>query len=93
MADSTTTSLKLQADIKRVQKLATARRRSAHWLIREAIAEYVERKEQREAAWQSAHAAWEAYVRSGLHVTAEEADAWLARLEAGETVSELNCHG
>ena len=28
---------------------------------------------------------WAAYEESGLHVTAAEADAWLARLEAGET--------
>lgn len=33
---------------------------------------------------QEALAVWEAYQATGLHVTAEEADAWLAKLEAGE---------
>ncbi len=31
-----------------------------------------------------AMAAWSAYRASGEHITGEEADAWLARLEAGE---------
>jgi len=44
MSISPTTSLKLDAQIKeRVQRLASARRRSPHWLMREAIEEYVER--------------------------------------------------
>jgi hypothetical protein len=30
---------------------------------------------------------------TGLHVTAGEADAWLARLEDGEDVETPECHG
>lgn len=85
MATSSTTSLKLDAKTKaRLQKIAEARRRSAHWLMREAIERYVEQEEQRERLRQDALAAWANYQATGLHVTAEEADAWLARLEAGE---------
>ncbi len=41
-----TTSLKLDGKLKsRLQKLAEARRRSAHWLMRDAIEQYVEREE------------------------------------------------
>ena len=90
----TTTSVKLDSDIKdRVQRLASARQRSAHWLIREAIEQYVEREEQRQQMRQEAVAAWDAYQATGLHVTAEEADTWLARLEAGEDVHPPKCHG
>ena len=32
------------------------------------------------------------YATDGLHLTAEEADAWLARLEAGEDVPPPPCH-
>lgn len=82
---ASTTSLKLDAEIKaRVQRLAEARRRSAHWVMREAIEQYVEREERRERLRQDALAAWAAYQATGEHVTAVEADAWLARLEAGE---------
>jgi predicted transcriptional regulator len=80
-----TTSLKLDAAIKaRLQRLAEARRRSSHWMMREAIEQYVEREEQREQLRRDALAAWAEYQATGRHVTAEEADAWLARLEAGE---------
>jgi predicted transcriptional regulator len=89
-----TTSLKLDDDIKgRVQRLATARRRSAHWLMCEAIQQYVEREEEREEFRRSALAAWAEYQATGLHATAEEADAWLAKLEAGEDAEAPECHG
>lgn len=37
-------------------------------------------------------AAWEEYQRTGLHVTAEEAEHWLAQLEAGENAPPPECH-
>jgi predicted transcriptional regulator len=89
----TTTSLKLDTEIKeRVQRLASARQRSAHWLMREAIEQYVEREEHRQKIREDALAAWADYQATGLHVTAEEADAWLARLEAGEDAEPPVCH-
>jgi predicted transcriptional regulator len=94
MALLTTTSLKLDAETKRrLQRLAETRRRSAHWLMREAIEQYVTREEQREQVRQDALAAWNEYQATGLHVTAEEADAWLARLEAGEDAEPPLPHG
>jgi predicted transcriptional regulator len=93
MATLPTTSLKLDAETKaRLQKLAHARRRSSHWLMREAIEQYVEREERREQFRQDALAAWAEYQATGLHVTAEEAEAWLARLEAGEDAEPPECH-
>ncbi|PRB80860.1 CopG family ribbon-helix-helix protein [Pseudomonas sp. MYb185] len=82
---ATATSIKLDDELKgRVQHLAEARRRTSHWIMREAIAQYVEREEKREALKQDALRAWEDYQRTGLHLTLEEADAWLAKLEDGE---------
>jgi predicted transcriptional regulator len=91
---ASTTSLKLDDEMKgKVQRLAASRRRSAHWIMREAIAQYVEREEKREQFRQSAFAAWNEYQATGLHVTANEADAWLAKLEDGEDVETPECHG
>lgn len=88
-----TTSLKLDAEVhERVQRLAAIRRRSLHGLMREAIAQYVAREERREQFRVDAEAAWAEYEATGLHVTAEEADAWLARLEAGENADPPICH-
>ncbi|HWE84114.1 MAG TPA: ribbon-helix-helix protein, CopG family [Terracidiphilus sp.] len=93
MPTPATTSLKLDVELKeRVQRLAATRRRSAHWILREAVEQYVAREEKRERFRQDALAAWNEYQATGLHVTAEEADAWLARLEAGEDAEAPECH-
>jgi predicted transcriptional regulator len=36
--------------------------------------------------------AWAHYQATGLHLTAKEADAWLAKLEAGEEAECPECH-
>jgi predicted transcriptional regulator len=93
MPHSTTTSLKLDPVTKdRVQRLASARRRTAHWIMREAVEQYVEREEKREQLRQDALAAWNHYQTTGLHLTGAEADAWLAKLEAGKRTAPPKCH-
>lgn len=76
----------------RLRELARVQQRSAHFLMREAIAQYVEREESREALRQDALRAWSAYQETGLHVTGAEAEGWLARLEAGEDVAPPDGH-
>lgn len=86
-------AIKIDEDIKaRIKRLADARQRTSHWLMREAITQYVDREEKREAFRQVTLKAWEAYRTTGLHVTAEEADAWLAKLEQGNDVEPPECH-
>ena len=93
MAKPSTTSLKLDNAMKeRVRRLASARRRSPHWIMCEAVEQYVEREEKREQFRQDALAAWAEYQTTGLHVTAKEADAWLAKLEAGKHAVTPKCH-
>ncbi len=94
MSASHPVAVKLDPDVHaRMRKLAEAQHRPAHYLMREAIAEYVEREEKREAFRQEAMAAWSAYQADGLHVTGDEASDWLARLEAGEDAEPPECHG
>jgi len=93
MQKPSTTSVKLDSNLKaRIQKLASARRRTSHWIMREAVEQYVEREEKREQFRQDALAAWNHYQATGLHVTAEEADAWLEKLENGENPPTPECH-
>lgn len=88
------TSINLDDDLKsRIRHLASLRHRSAHALMREAIEQYVEREERREALRQDAINAWNEYQASGRHVTQEEADAWLSQLAAGEDTKPPECHG
>lgn len=73
------TSIKLDDELKgRVQHLAAARRRTPHWIMREAIAQYVEREEKREALRQDTLKAWEEFQATGRHATAEEVESWLS---------------
>ncbi len=86
-ARTASSSSALDAALKgRLQRLAEARQRTPRGLMREAIAQYVDREEKRDAFHAAGVAAWREVEASGLHVTAEEADAWLAELEAGHDV-------
>ncbi len=72
------TSVKLGVDLKSsIQHLADKRHRSAHWIMREAIRDYVEREEARENFKQEALASWTAYQETGRHLTGQEVRDWL----------------
>ncbi|KVL37170.1 CopG family ribbon-helix-helix protein [Burkholderia sp. MSMB1835] len=87
------TSIKLDPTLQeRVRHLAEQRRRTPHWIMREAIAQYVAREEKRESFKQEAMQAWADYQSTGLHVTHEEMDAYLEKLEAGEAAEPPECH-
>lgn len=87
------TSLKLDDELKgRVQHLAELRRRSSHWIMREAIAQYVEREEKLEALRQETLAAWDEYQASGLHVTGDEVETWLSTWGTDEESPAPECH-
>jgi len=76
-------SPKLDPDIRdRVMELAKAQNRSTDELIREALTQYADREERREALRQDALHAWERYQRTGIHATQREADGRMAELES-----------
>jgi predicted transcriptional regulator len=86
-------AIKMDPDMReRVKRLAVARDRTPHWLMREAISQYVEREEKREAFRQNGIQAWNEYQATGLHLSAAEADAWLAKLEVGQETEPPECH-
>ena len=87
------TTIKLDLATKeRLAHLAVARQRTPHWMILQAVRQYVDREEKREAFRQDGIRAWNDYQATGLHATAAEADAWLAKLEAGQDVEPPECH-
>ena len=86
-------AVKLDEDTRdRLKRLAEARDRSTHWMLREAVAQFVEREEKREDFRQAGLRAWSEYQETGLHITHVEVDAWLAKLEAGEEAEIPECH-
>ena len=88
------TSLKLDDELKgRVQHLAEVRRRSSHWIMREAIEQYVEREEKREALRGETLKACDEFQATGLHVTADEVEKWLSTWGADdEQRAAPGCH-
>lgn len=72
------TSVKLDEELKgKIQRLAEIRRRSPHWIMREAIRDYVEHEEAKENFKQEALAAWKSYQETGRHLTGKEVSRWL----------------
>ncbi|ERS11340.1 CopG family transcriptional regulator [Alcanivorax sp. PN-3] len=87
------TSLKIDDELKsRVQHLANQRRRSAHWLMLEAIQQYVEREEARESFRQEALASWQAYQETGQHLTGQEVRDWLKTWGTDKEQDAPECH-
>ena len=70
----------------RLKRLAGAKRRTTHWMLRQAVSQYLMREEAREAFRAAGLHTGDQYQVTGLHVTHDEADACLARLQAGEQV-------
>ena len=87
------TSLKLDDELKgRAQHLAEIRRRSSHWIMREAIEQYVEREEKRESLRNETLNAWEEFQTTGLHVTAGEVEKWLSTWGTDGESTTPECH-
>lgn len=88
-----TTNLELDAATQaRLRRLAVTRNLPADRLMKQAVDEYLDREEGRARFQQDAFAAWLEFQATNLHVTADEADAWLARLEAGEDAEPPQPH-
>lgn len=87
------TSLKIDDELKgRIRRLAGLRDRSAHWIMREAIKQYVEREEARESFRQEAMASWTAYRETGRHLTGPEVTAWIESWGTPGDAGLPDCH-
>ena len=87
------TSVKLDEELKnRIQQLADIRHRSAHWIMREAIRDYVEREEAKESFKQEALASWTAYQETGRHLTGQEVREWLDTWGSDNEKEVPDCH-
>jgi len=87
------TSVKLDDELRgRVQNLAALRQRSPHWVMREAIKQYVEREEARESFKAEALASWADYRETGQHLTGDEVRAWLDTWGTEAETELPECH-
>jgi predicted transcriptional regulator len=71
-------TVKLEPEIQeRLKRLAAGRKRSPHWIMKEALREYVEREERAEQARRETLERWEQYAITGDTVSNEAIRAWL----------------
>ena len=86
-------SIKIDDELKaRIQSLAELRQRSPHWIMREAIAQYVSREEGRESFTQEALASWTAYRETGGHLSGDQVRAWLKTWGTQAENKPPKCH-
>jgi predicted transcriptional regulator len=87
------TSIKLNDKLKeRIQHLAEIRHRSAHWIMCEAIRDYVEREEAKESFKQEALISWTAYQETGRHLTNTQVRNWLSTWGTDQETENPPCH-
>lgn len=87
------TSIKLDDDLKaRIRHLADIQQRSSHWIMLEALQQYVEREEARESFKQEAIASWKAYQEDGRHLTGAEVRDWLRSWGTDAEKARPDCH-
>ena len=67
----------------RLKSLATAKRRTPHWLMRTALLEYLEREELAEGERAEDQARWDRYVLTGEAVPHDDVKRWLQNLADG----------
>lgn len=86
-------SLKLdQADRDRLKSLADSRHRKPHFLMKEAIRQYLDREEARESLKQEALASWQEYQETGWHLSGEEVMRWLESWGTDQEKAMPDCH-
>ena len=86
-------SIKLDAQLKnRIQHLAQLKHRSAHWIMCEAIRNYIESEEAKENFKQEALASWVSYQETGLHLTGQEVREWLNNWGTNQEKEIPKCH-
>jgi len=75
-----------QQDKDRLQQLGVTKKRSAHWLAKEAITQYLDREEAAEQFKQESVARWEEYCHTGKSVPHDAVMRWL---DSWSTENEL----
>ncbi|MES3025715.1 MAG: CopG family transcriptional regulator [Pseudomonadota bacterium] len=76
----------------RINRLAESRDRTSDSILKEAINQYLEREEKKEAFRQGALGVWSEYKASGLHVTADEAILWIETWGDEAELPAPECH-
>ena len=85
--------VKLTPELKdRLHRISETKQRSTHWIMKEAIQQYVEREESAEQFKRETLEAWEEYQRDGQHITHNEMIGWLSTWGTPDEMECPPCH-
>lgn len=88
-----TVSLKLdRIERDRIAVLASIKKRTPHYLMKEAILDYVRREEARQNFIAAATASFEHYKETGLHVSLDEFSIWVDAVQTNPDAPVPPCH-
>jgi|APFre7841882793_1041355.scaffolds.fasta_scaffold78402_2 predicted transcriptional regulator len=89
---TTPMAVKLEPEMKeRLMRLAAIKKRSPHWLMREALREYTEKEELVEKLRQETLERWEAYKVGAEGFDNESIMAWLDSWGTGNETEQPTC--
>jgi predicted transcriptional regulator len=87
------TSVKINDELKqRIDSLAKSKKRTAHWIMRKAIEEYVIREEKRQSFVSEAQQSWKDYQQNGLHLRFDEIADWMNSWGTEQEKAIPECH-
>ena len=80
------------ADRDRIATLASTKKRTPHYLMKEAILEYVKKEEARQNFIKAAESSFEHYKETGLHITLDEFSTWVDQAQQNPGAPVPACH-
>lgn len=93
MKTSSTVTIKLDAaDRDRIASLAGLKNRAPHYLMKEAILDYVKREEARQNFIKAGLESYEHYKETGQHITLDEFSNWVDAVQQNSDAPTPACH-
>ncbi len=90
---SATVTLKLDASYRdRLKSLAVTKKRTSHYLMKEAIERYLKVEEAQQAILQSVDDSIAHFEATGLHITHDEVKTWAQELTTNRNAQPPECH-
>jgi predicted transcriptional regulator len=88
-----TVTIKLDpADRDRIASLAGLKKRTPHYLMKEAILDYVQKEEARQNFIKAAEVSFKRYKETGLHITLNELSQWADDVRQNPDTPVPACH-
>jgi len=79
-------------DQDRIATLASAKKRTPHYLRKEAILEHLQKEEARQNFIAAAESSFVHYKDTGLHITLDEFDSWVDQVQQDPNTPMPECH-